>query len=205
MDLDRALAFSRYADRVFAVSPALRDEIVAALDTSFDWTGADAALDDCIDTGNPVALATAMRRLRRRVFVHSMLRDLTGRATLVEVVQAVSTLAERTLAAAIAVHTRVLTEAHGRPIGDETGLAQELVVIGMGKLGGRELNVSSDIDLVFAYPEDGETDGPRRISNREFFDRLGQRVIACDHRMSTPTATCSASTCGCDPTAKADR
>ena len=178
MDLDRALAFSRYADRVFAVSPALRDEIVAALDTSFEWTGADAALDDCIDTGNPVALATAMRRLRRRVFVHSMLRDLTGRATLVEVVQAVSTLAERTLAAAIAVHTRVLTEAHGRPIGDETGLAQALVVIGMGKLGGRELNVSSDIDLVFAYPEDGDTDGQRRISNREFFDRLGQRVIA---------------------------
>src|SRR6478752_444353 len=178
MDLDRALAFSRYADRVFAVSPALRDEIVAALDTSFDWTGADAALDDCIDTGNPVALATAMRRLRRRVFVHSMLRDLTGRATLVEVVQAVSTLAERTLAAAIAVHTRVLIQAHGRPVGGETGLVQALVVIGMGKLGGRELNVSSDIDLVFAYPEDGETDGAKRISNREFFDRLGQRTIA---------------------------
>ena len=115
MDLDRALAFSRYADRGFAASPALRDEIVAALDAPFDWTGADAALDDCIDAGNPVALATAMRRLRRRVFLHTMLRDLTGRATLVEVVQAVSTLAERTLAAAIAVHTRVLTEAHGRP------------------------------------------------------------------------------------------
>ena len=48
----------------------------------------------------------------------------------------------------------------------------------MGKLGGGELNVSSDIDLVFAYPEEGETDGARRISNREFFDRLGQRLIA---------------------------
>jgi glutamate-ammonia-ligase adenylyltransferase len=178
MDLDRALAFSRYADRAFATSPTFRDEIVTALDAPFDWAGAEAVLDACVDAGNPVALATAMRRLRRRVFVHSMLRDLTGRATLVEIVQAISTLAERTLAAAIAVHTRMLIQAHGRPIGDETGLAQALVVIGMGKLGGRELNVSSDIDLVFAYPEDGDTDGQRRISNREFFDRLGQRVIA---------------------------
>ena len=47
----------------------------------------------------------------------------------------------------------------------------------MGKLGGGELNVSSDIDLIFVYPEEGETEGPRRIANREFFDRLGQRVI----------------------------
>ena len=74
----------------------------------------------------------------------------------------------------------------------------------MGKLGGGELNVSSDIDLVFVYPEEGETDGARRISNREFFDRLGRRVIAA-LATSPPTATCSASTCGCGPTATAGR
>src|SRR5205814_764244 len=75
-------------------------------------------------------------------------------------------------------HAKALVAVHGQPIGHETGLPQALVVIGMGKLGGRELNVSSDIDLVFAYPEDGETDGAKRISNREFFDRLGRRTIA---------------------------
>ena len=48
----------------------------------------------------------------------------------------------------------------------------------MGKLGGGELNVSSDIDLVFVYPEEGETAGPRVIANREYFDRLGRRIVA---------------------------
>ncbi len=66
-------------------------------------------------------------------------------------------------------------------MGADDGAPQSLIVIGMGKLGGGELNVSSDIDLVFAYPEEGETAGPRKIANREFFDRLGQRVIAALH------------------------
>ena len=54
----------------------------------------------------------------------------------------------------------------------------------MGKLGGGELNVSSDVDLVFVYPEEGETAGPRSISNREFFERLGRRVIAALHEVT---------------------
>jgi glutamate-ammonia-ligase adenylyltransferase len=178
MDLDRALAFSRYAHGVFAAARELRDELVASLDAPFDWNSAQQALDTTVAAGNPVAVATNVRRLRRRVFVHSMLRDLTGRAGLIEIVQTISALAERTLAASVTVNARALADAHGQPIGRESGLAQSLVVIGMGKLGGRELNVSSDIDLVFAYPEEGDTDGRRSISNREFFDRLGQRVIA---------------------------
>ena len=59
---------------------------------------------------------------------------------------------------------------------------QRLIVVGMGKLGGGELNVSSDIDLVFVYPEDGETDGGRSLSNREFFDRLGPAPDRHDQR-----------------------
>ena len=176
MDLDRALAFSHYAARAFAAAPALQARIIDTLDAPVAWRAALPPADDGDD--NPVALATALRQLRRRVFLHTMLRDLTGRAPLAEVVGTVSTLAERTLEAAVALHTRLLVRTHGTPLGRETGLPQALVVIGMGKLGGGELNVSSDIDIVFAYPEDGETDGARRISNREFFDRLGQRVIA---------------------------
>ena len=66
------------------------------------------------------------------------------------------------------------------PIGAD-GVPQDLLVVGMGKLGGGELNVSSDIDLIFVYDEDGETNGAnvrRRISNHEFFAQLGRRVIA---------------------------
>src|SRR6185295_15857753 len=55
---------------------------------------------------------------------------------------------------------------------------QELLVVGMGKLGGGELNVSSDVDLVFVYPDNGQTTGARPLSNQEYFDRLGRAVIA---------------------------
>ncbi|MEQ1914327.1 MAG: bifunctional [glutamate--ammonia ligase]-adenylyl-L-tyrosine phosphorylase/[glutamate--ammonia-ligase] adenylyltransferase, partial [Sideroxydans sp.] len=53
-----------------------------------------------------------------------------------------------------------------------------MLVIGMGKLGGGELNVSSDIDLIFVFPEDGETNGARSLSNQEFFSRVGRKLIA---------------------------
>ena len=178
MDLDRALSFSRYAQRALTVAPALRDELGATLERSFAWVETASALDAVAANGDASRLAEALRSLRRRVFLHTLTRDLTGRAPFAEVVAAVTTLAERALDAAVALHTRVLADVHGMPTGDETGAPQQLIVIGMGKLGGGELNVSSDIDLVFVYPEDGETSGARRISNREFFDRLGQRIIA---------------------------
>ena len=65
----------------------------------------------------------------------------------------------------------------GSPLGEASGKPQELLIIGMGKLGGGELNVSSDIDLIFVYPEDGETNGSRKLCNHEFFTRLGRRLI----------------------------
>ncbi|HJV74910.1 MAG TPA: bifunctional [glutamate--ammonia ligase]-adenylyl-L-tyrosine phosphorylase/[glutamate--ammonia-ligase] adenylyltransferase, partial [Noviherbaspirillum sp.] len=68
------------------------------------------------------------------------------------------------------------------PFGDESGQEQHMIVLGMGKLGGYELNVSSDIDLIFIYPEDGETrttsPEQRPLSNHEFFIRLGKKLIA---------------------------
>jgi glutamate-ammonia-ligase adenylyltransferase len=64
---------------------------------------------------------------------------------------------------------------YGQPR-DADGQPQRLVVLGMGKLGGRELNFSSDIDLIFTYPRQGQTDGARAVSNEEFFRRLGQRL-----------------------------
>src|SRR5439155_23025057 len=80
--------------------------------------------------------------------------------------------------AAVDLHHRALARMHGEPIGADSASAQRLIVVGMGKLGGGELNVSSDIDLVFIYPEAGTTSGPKTLANQEFFDRLGRRVIA---------------------------
>jgi glutamate-ammonia-ligase adenylyltransferase len=173
MDLPNALAFSRYAGRAFTADPALREEVAAALDAPFAFPSADAFAGD-----DEAWLAVRLRRLRARVFVHTMLRDLTGRAPLTEVCGAMTTLADLALAGSLRVHAAALDAVHGAPIGEESGTRQELIVIGMGKLGGRELNVSSDIDLVFVYPEEGETAGPRVTSNREYFDKLGRRLVA---------------------------
>src|SRR5262249_2101003 len=101
----------------------------------------------------------------------------TGRADLREVCANMTTLAETAIGSAIYLHHRALAADFGEPR-DGEGNAQALVVIGMGKLGGGELNVSSDVDLVFVYPEEGDADGVTALSNREFFERLGRRVIA---------------------------
>jgi glutamate-ammonia-ligase adenylyltransferase len=93
-------------------------------------------------------------------------------------------LAEVALESTVALHARLLAVNHGEPRSADEGLPQQLIVIGMGKLGGGELNVSSDIDLIFVYPDEGETSGPRPVANREFFDRLGQRVIGALHDVS---------------------
>jgi glutamate-ammonia-ligase adenylyltransferase len=177
MNVERALAFSRYATRAVDADPTLRDEIVATLDAPFDWTGPRAELDAIIARPDAPALAQTLRRLRRRAFVHTLVRDLTGRAAFPEVVDNMTTLADASLRAAVDVHRALLQETHGLPRNAD-GEAQSLIVVGMGKLGGRELNVSSDVDLVFVYPDEGETDGRRAVSNREFFDRLAQRVVA---------------------------
>jgi glutamate-ammonia-ligase adenylyltransferase len=173
MDLTQALAYSHYAARAFTADPALREEIVATLDAPFAWPAGDAFASD-----DEASLAARLRRLRTRVFVHTMLRDLLGRAPLTEVCGAMTTLADLALRETLRVHAAALDAIHGPPTGQESGKPQELIIIGMGKLGGRELNVSSDIDLVFVYPEEGETRGPRVIANREYFDRLGRRIVA---------------------------
>ena len=98
------------------------------------------------------AFMRGLRELRTRVILRLIARDLSGRAPLEEVCETMSDLAEATIGAALGWC--------GEP---------ELVVVGMGKLGGRELNVSSDIDLVFLYAEGVEA--------HERFERAGRRLI----------------------------
>lgn len=176
MDLDDALEFSLYARRLRAARPELFAAVTASLGSPFLVGGdEDTALRQAAD---PRALAVSLRSLRQKIFLGSMLRDLTGQADLFEICAAMTRLAEVAIGAAVEAHQRWLAEAHGHPIGAETGTRQKLIVVGMGKLGGGELNVSSDVDLVFVYPEAGTTDGNKSIANQEFFERLGRRVIA---------------------------
>ncbi|HEY8244018.1 MAG TPA: bifunctional [glutamate--ammonia ligase]-adenylyl-L-tyrosine phosphorylase/[glutamate--ammonia-ligase] adenylyltransferase [Casimicrobiaceae bacterium] len=177
MDTDDALAFSHYGRSVVAGRPALRDELDATVERPFDWDPARKGIDAIVGSPDASArLGPVLRQLRARVMLHTLVRDLTGRATLAEVCGAVTTLAEIAIDAAVTVGRRELVAVHGEPIGGDSGEPQPFVVVAMGKLGGAELNVSSDVDLVYLFPEDGESAGPRAIANREFFDRLGRRV-----------------------------
>ncbi|MCU0765222.1 MAG: bifunctional [glutamate--ammonia ligase]-adenylyl-L-tyrosine phosphorylase/[glutamate--ammonia-ligase] adenylyltransferase [Burkholderiaceae bacterium] len=130
------------------------------------------------------ALARQLRRLRRRTMLALAARDIAGEAGLTEVVGTVTALAEFAVGQALRLHARALAQRHGVPL-SPGGVPQDLLVVAMGKGGGGELNVSSDLDLVFVYDEDGETaphggftEAPRRLSNHEFFERLGKRLIA---------------------------
>lgn len=117
-----------------------------------------------------------LRHIRRAEMLRIAWRDVAGLAPTTETLRDLSDLADQCVQQALTAHERVLVARHGVPRGAE-GAQQHLVVLGMGKLGGYELNYSSDIDLIFLFEEEGETDGPKPIANSEFFIKLGQRVI----------------------------
>ncbi len=128
------------------------------------------------DFADEESVRAALRRLRHRAMAHLVLRDLSDLAPLAEIVESMTLLADVTTNFALDYYHRQLAATHGEPL-DRHGQPQRLMIIGMGKLGGRELNVSSDVDYIFIYPEDGDTAGPKSIENFDFFTRLGKRVI----------------------------
>jgi len=165
--------FSRHLARLIEARPELACETaqdMGPLSACLIGTWLDAAT---LDEAN---LKPALRRLKQRSMARIASRDLAGLADLSEVVESMTLVADAAIAAALDVTEAALVARYGMPR-NAAGDRQRLIVIGMGKLGGRELNVSSDIDLIFVYPEDGETDGARPISNFEFFSRLGKALI----------------------------
>lgn len=123
-------------------------------------------------------LAKTLRQIRRREMVRIIWRDSNKLADYRETVLDLSRLADACIDHALEKAYGFVTSVFGTPIYRNSGQPMPLVVIGMGKLGAHELNLSSDIDLIFAYAHEGETrGGPRSVDHREFFLRLGQRLI----------------------------
>ena len=134
-----------------------------------------ALLADCVDEDE---LGRRLRRFRNRQQVRIIWRDLNRQASLAETCSDLSDLADACIDGAYQWLYPRHCEQFGTPIGRRSGQPQHLVILGMGKLGAHELNLSSDIDLIFGYPEGGETEGVKRsLDNQEFFIRLGQRLI----------------------------
>jgi glutamate-ammonia-ligase adenylyltransferase len=124
------------------------------------------------------ALGIQLRVFRRREMQRIIWRDLNRLADLTETTRDVTLLAEACINVALDYLHPMVAKDLGNPL-DSDGNEQKLLVIAMGKMGGGELNLSSDIDLIFAYPEAGETEGAKRsVSNQQFFERLGQKLIA---------------------------
>lgn len=124
-------------------------------------------------------LGAVLRRFRQRHMLRIVWRDFCRLADTLETVRDTSLLAEACIKQALAYTHAELEQRFGVPIGRDSGEPQQLIVLAMGKLGARELNVSSDIDLIFVFPEAGQTTSEARpISNEEFFTKVGQGLIA---------------------------
>ena len=130
--------------------------------------------EEAVGGAPPAGRLDALRQFKRREMALIGLRDLAGRANLVEVVTEVSNLADACLDRVLAIHWPELTAKFGEPSN------REFAILGLGKLGGRELNYSSDIDLMFLYGGDGDVmrDGRRTMSNQQFFTKLAEAVGA---------------------------
>jgi glutamate-ammonia-ligase adenylyltransferase len=122
-------------------------------------------------------LEGGLRVFRNREMLRIIWRDLCGLATLGETFSGLTRLAEVCLQAAMEEHRQRLQEKHGVPRAGD-GSPQSLFVIALGKFGGSELNLSSDIDILFCYSQPGVCDGPRGLSNDQFFTRQARAVIA---------------------------
>jgi glutamate-ammonia-ligase adenylyltransferase len=123
-------------------------------------------------------LMSQLRLGRQQLMLWIGCRDLNGLAPLLEVTQALSYFAEQTLGLVVRYLRTDLQERFGLPWARTEDYELPLLIVGMGKLGGRELNLSSDIDLIFLYEEEGETQhGASSISNHEWFTKLGRRLI----------------------------
>ncbi len=179
-ELGRILALSDFVAQALIREPELLPELLQSgdlhrcYDASVYQLALQQRLDGCL---NEAQLGELLRRYRRREMVRIAWRDLAGYADMVETTADLSHLADACIDGALKLLYSWHCEQWGTPY-DAEGTQQRLVVLGMGKLGAHELNFSSDVDLIFCYPEDGETrDGRRSIANQEFFIKVGQALI----------------------------
>ncbi|WP_439106577.1 bifunctional [glutamate--ammonia ligase]-adenylyl-L-tyrosine phosphorylase/[glutamate--ammonia-ligase] adenylyltransferase [Congregibacter sp.] len=178
--LETVLAGSRYAAESLRRRPWLIVQLVTAghLETPLREGELESELGELLFRSDDEP-GIVMRRFRQRQMLRIIWRDLNRLASTLETTRDVSWLADACISLGLKHCTDELKAKFGEPIGSQSGEPQNLVVLAMGKLGAHELNLSSDIDLIFTYPEGGKTEGARRsISNEEFFTRVGRALIA---------------------------
>jgi [glutamine synthetase] adenylyltransferase / [glutamine synthetase]-adenylyl-L-tyrosine phosphorylase len=165
----------------FAASVLIRDPEALAW-TASNMSPALARAANLEYQGRVAACAAApetqriLREWRQREMLRIAWRDIAGHASVRDTLRDLSRLADGCIRAAVAAARTQLATPFGLPR-TEGGVEVPLIVLGMGKLGGGELNFSSDIDLVLLFERAGETDGSRTVANEEYFNRLGRELI----------------------------
>jgi len=185
--LPRVWACSDFVSKTCLARPGLLAELASSGDLFRPYEQGELrrrVQDRLAEVQDEEQLLTALRHLRLRESVRVAWRDLAGDASLDEVMALMTELGEACIENALAHLYRWYCDERGTPVGEHSGQPVQLVVLGLGKLGGGELNFSSDVDLIFTYSEEGETRAERSISNHEFFTKLGRRLI---HVLETPT------------------
>ncbi len=174
---------SSYAQRWLHSRPEWVDWLESQGICKIDVAGIRGLLSPCQDAltapeQDEAQFMADLRLARQRLMLWVAYRDLNGMADLSEVTHALSHFAEEALALSIAYIREDLQRRFGIPWSSVTDSEMPLMVVGMGKLGGLELNLSSDIDLIFLYEHEGDTQGgPKSLSYHEWFTRMGKRLI----------------------------
>ncbi|HEY4886706.1 MAG TPA: bifunctional [glutamate--ammonia ligase]-adenylyl-L-tyrosine phosphorylase/[glutamate--ammonia-ligase] adenylyltransferase [Myxococcales bacterium] len=177
--LVRVCAASKFLAQLLAARPRLVDLLGSS---RFPRRPTPLRTSDLSESG---ALARRLRRHKQAEVLRIALRDLTG-ASVSEVTRDLSRLAARAFESAVRFHYRRLCALHGPPEGRSVGGPSGFCVLGMGKLGGEELNFSSDADVVYVYDKDGRTQGPNALGHFAFYARLAESVTAS---VGSPGAT----------------
>ena len=187
-ELHRVFAFSDFVAENCIRDPSLLADLVTSRDLQQRYAEDDhdqkikKALRGVHDEA---ALIQILRAYRRREMTRIAFRDLAGRSNLAETVGDLSRLADACVENTTSILHNRLCKIYGIPTAED-GSRQQLVVLGLGKLGAQELNFSSDVDLIFTYPKAGHTRGSAQsISNDDFFTRLCRQLIKV---ISQPTS-----------------
>ncbi len=180
LEMTYVFAVSDFAARTCIRRPALAADLIESGDLQRPYAAGAyqnklaAALSGQLDEAT---LIRTLREVRQREMVRIAWRDIAGRADLEETMADLSHFADACLDRTLSILYEGLCARHGVPTG-ASGAPQRLAVIGMGKLGARELNFSSDVDLIFAFPEGGRTEGDgKTVTNDEFFLTLCRRLM----------------------------
>jgi len=163
----------------FAASVLLREAARRGIDPAFLGSPYDDAFRARLAAGGDTPtdeVKALLRRERDRQLLRIVWRDVSGTARVDETLHDLSSVADALIAAAAGFAARRIALRHG-VVRDDAGEAVRMLVIGMGKLGGCELNFSSDVDLIFAYAGGGESDGDRPLDAQSYFDRLSRHLV----------------------------